>query len=229
MDKKRILASGAFMAILTAALIALGRFLPFTGLRRMALYQACILALSSASIAAAWLFRRKRPEFLGAGHPAAPGSGIKLLLVKAGQPWTRTGASLMAVMTLFTGAFMVMGMAQMGKSFDPRALAMNLPWIILFSACNAWSEEAIYRLVPASIIDRDGNLKGFPLLSAVIFGAAHVWGNPGGPVGMLMSGILGWALALSVRDTRGMLWAFLIHLVQDLAIFGVMFGFGALG
>ena len=58
-----------------------------------------------------------------------------------------------------------------------------------------------------------------PLASAVLFGAIHWFGIPGGPVGALMAGFLGWVLARSILDTRGIGWAWFIHFCQDVLIF----------
>jgi hypothetical protein len=226
---KRITISGVFLALASVALIGLGRYLPYAGLRHMLVYEASILALSAAALAAVRLILRAPLRFFAIGAPSAPSEGIKAFLVKPGASWRSTGLALLAVMALGTGAFMVMGMKRMGRQFDPMALLGNMHWIVLLAAVNAWSEELIYRVVPASVMDSGGALKAYPLLSAVIFGAAHFWGSPGGPVGVLMSGFLGWLLAISVRETKGIFWALVIHLALDLSIFGVLFGYGMIG
>lgn len=95
-----------------------------------------------------------------------------------------------------------------------------VPYVILFSATNAWSEEIFSRFV--IVAGLHGKLKPGVIcyISAIIFGLPHFFGTPSGITGVIMSGLLGWFLARSVIETRGMGWAFLIHFLQDLVIFG---------
>jgi hypothetical protein len=58
------------------------------------------------------------------------------------------------------------------------------------------------------------------LLSAVLFGLAHIAGMPSGIGGMILAGILGWLLAKSVLETHGLFWAWFIHFLQDVVIIG---------
>lgn len=60
-----------------------------------------------------------------------------------------------------------------------------------------------------------------PWASALIFGSVHWFGIPGGPVGAVMAGFLGWLLARSIQDTRGIGWAWIVHFCQDVLIFTV--------
>lgn len=62
------------------------------------------------------------------------------------------------------------------------------------------------------------------LWSAAIFGGIHYFGTPGGPLGMLMAGFLGWLLAKSVVETKGFGWAWLIHFLQDVVILFAFLG-----
>jgi membrane protease YdiL (CAAX protease family) len=84
---------------------------------------------------------------------------------------------------------------------------------------NAASEEFQFRSVLLA------HLKGvFPpaemiLLTAVFFGMGHYYGQPSGPLGVLMAGFAGWIWARSMVETRGGVWAFLIHVFQDIVIF----------
>ena len=46
--------------------------------------------------------------------------------------------------------------------------------------------------------------------------------TPGGPFGVVLAGFLGWLLAKSMIETRGFVWAFLIHFIGDILIFSGM-------
>jgi uncharacterized protein len=95
-----------------------------------------------------------------------------------------------------------------------------LPLVILFSATNAWSEEIFTRFV--IVAGLDGRLKPAIIcwISAIIFGIPHFWGTPGSFFGVIMTAILGWLLARSVIETKGLGWAILIHFLLDIVIFG---------
>jgi membrane protease YdiL (CAAX protease family) len=61
------------------------------------------------------------------------------------------------------------------------------------------------------------------LISATIFGLAHVNGMPSGIIGMSLAGILGFVLAKSVYETNGFFWAWIIHFLQDVVIIGSLY------
>jgi membrane protease YdiL (CAAX protease family) len=56
------------------------------------------------------------------------------------------------------------------------------------------------------------------LLTAGLFGLGHYYGQPSGPLGVVMAGIAGWFWARSMIETRGFVWAFFIHMMQDVVI-----------
>jgi hypothetical protein len=57
---------------------------------------------------------------------------------------------------------------------------------------------------------------------AVYFGIMHFYGVPYGVVGVLLAGFLGWILAKSMQETRGLFWAWFIHFWQDVWIFSFL-------
>ena len=98
-----------------------------------------------------------------------------------------------------------------------------LPFSIIFALSNSFVEESITRL--GVVVVLQGRLKDriIPLISALIFGIVHYWGNPGGFAGVLVAGFLGWFLAKSILETKGIFWEWLIHFVQDVIIFSALF------
>ena len=94
-----------------------------------------------------------------------------------------------------------------------------LPYSILFALSNSFVEEVITRL--GLVVTLKGKVKDSTIcyLSAVIFGIAHYGGNPGGIVGVLVTGFLGWFLTKSILETKGLFWAWFIHFLQDVIIF----------
>lgn len=95
-----------------------------------------------------------------------------------------------------------------------------IPLVLFVSLTNAWSEEIFSRFV--IVAGLAGKLKPNTIcwISAIIFGLPHFLGTPSGVFGVIVSGFLGWLLAKSVLETRGLGWALLIHFLQDVVIFG---------
>lgn len=104
-----------------------------------------------------------------------------------------------------------------------RRQAQNLPFILLLAAMNAFTEESITRLSVVTALDGLTKRPTIYLISALIFGSVHFFGVPGGALGVIMAGFLGWLLARSVVETEGIAWAWFIHFLQDVIIFGGLF------
>ena len=97
------------------------------------------------------------------------------------------------------------------------------PWVILFSATNAFAEETIFRLGIVSPLSGQLSIPVIILLSGILFGIPHYFGMPKGLLGVLMAGFLGWLLAMSVVETQGMFLAWAVHFVQDVVIIASVF------
>jgi membrane protease YdiL (CAAX protease family) len=162
------------------------------------------------------------------GEVNTPSAGVSWLGIPPGMAWGEIAATMGLWITLGTGVFMFFQLRQAGVGGQQllRSLPQVLPWVVLFSAANAFSEEAIFRaalvgplmgLLPVTVI---------LALSAVLFGAPHYFGMPKGVLGALMAGFLGWLLALSVLETHGLLLAWAVHFVQDVVIISSLLWMG---
>jgi len=156
-------------------------------------------------------------SYIAPGNIAAPSRAVPWLLIADNQSWASAGAMLSFFITLVTSAFVYLQFRKYGKAL--KQILPYLPWVLLFSLTNSFSEEVVYRLgiiVPlAGSVDTDYIL----LISAAAFGAPHLRGMPDGIVGALMAGFLGWLLAKSMIETNGVFWAWFIHFLQDIVIF----------
>jgi hypothetical protein len=57
-------------------------------------------------------------------------------------------------------------------------------------------------------------------MSALFFASLHyLTGQPSGPFGVLPTIYLGWVAAKSMLETRGFLYAFVLHFIADAVIF----------
>lgn len=97
-----------------------------------------------------------------------------------------------------------------------------LPFSIVFALSNSFVEESITRLGVVVVLKDILKDRTIPLISALIFGTVHYWGNPGGFLGVIVAGFLGWFLTKSIIETKGIFWAWLIHFLQDVIIFSAL-------
>lgn len=133
--------------------------------------------------------------------------------------WNIYGPTIAAAFTI--GTLMLMSASVISqKGTINQSFFSLLPLVLLFSLTNAWSEEILSRFVIVAGLDGKLNPVTICWISGIIFGAAHLQGTPSGLFGVIASGTLGWLLAKSVIETKGLGWALLIHFLQDLVIFG---------
>lgn len=160
-------------------------------------------------------------RFYRFGRLDAPTEPVRWLDIKSTDRWGKVGATFAVIVSLATGAFIYFNIAR-GQSLEPENIRF-LPFILLLAAMNAFTEEAITRLSVVTALDGIVPRPAIYIVSALIFGIPHFFGLPGGIVGSLMAGFLGWLLAKSIAETEGMLWAWFIHFLQDVIIFGGLF------
>ena len=185
-------------------------------------YQVVLLAIAFLSMASSFhLNPESFKSILSLGNISAVGEELKIFGIKKGDNWLKTGVSLSIFISLATGLFMYFQMK--GQNIDYRMLKTGILWIILFSATNSFSEEIIYR------VGINGPLYGLLspgrlfLISAFVFGLAHIQGMPNGIIGVLLAGLLGYVLSKSVYETNGIFWAWFIHFLQDVIIIGSLY------
>lgn len=91
-----------------------------------------------------------------------------------------------------------------GAEFS-RKIIIVLPFRILFATTNAFVEETITSFDVVCALDQIVSKQAVMLTSAFI-------------LGVLAAGFLGWLLAKSIIETRGLLWAWFIRFLQDVII-----------
>lgn len=168
-----------------------------------------------------FLIKKKRQAFyLAVGDINAPAEPIRWLGVKAGDTWKQFGWSLALILSLGTLTFLIIaGKPSLETVF--KALPY-LPVVLLVSAMNAFYEEVSYKAsFLSALVDVVGKQQAL-LLVAAFFGIWHYYGIPYGIVGVLMAGFLGWLLAKSMLETRGLFWAWFLHFLQDVFIFAFL-------
>ena len=159
----------------------------------------------------------RRDLFLCLGHPAAPAQPIPFLGLRRPVPWTWLGPAFILVFAVFLAPYLYL---TVHPNFNvSERIVRTFPWSLAVATLNAASEEFQFRSVLLAHLRGVFRPAETVLLTAVFFGLGHYYGQPSGPLGVLMAGFAGWIWARSMIDTRGGLWAFLIHMVQDIVIF----------
>lgn len=181
-------------------------------------YQALLWGVAMAVLLAIYFVNEANfSAFLVPGNIAAPAKGVSWLGISEGESWRSLGASLTFSITLATSTFVYLQFRKSGGGL--KQLLRYLPWVLLFSLTNSFSEEVVYRLGVIVPLVGTVDTAYILLFSAAAFGLPHLRGMPNGIVGALMAGLLGWLLAKSVVETNGIFWAWSIHFLQDVVIF----------
>lgn len=184
------LATAVLQALFAVALLVV---LLASGVSRERLYLR--VGDPAATVDRTWVpgFRRERPWWQAA-------------LVWACVPWA-----------LLVGYFLAQGSFPVGG--DLRTLLAFLPVVVIAAVVNAFGEEAVFRAAPmADLVEALGKHQALLLLGA-FFGLSHYYGTPGGPAGVVATGLYATFLAKCVFETRGLALAVLIHFAADATIY----------
>jgi membrane protease YdiL (CAAX protease family) len=158
----------------------------------------------------------RRDLFLSRGNLSAPAQPMPFIGLRKPIPWTVFGPALLVVFGVALPLFLYFTVY---PDFTDRGRILHcLPWILLVAALNAASEEFQFRSVLLAHLRNVVSPAEGALLTAGLFGLGHYYGQPSGPLGVVMAGIAGWFWARSMIETRGFFWAFFIHMVQDIVI-----------
>lgn len=188
---------------------------PFT--RRFLGEQGGRLALSLLMIAVLWLiFRDRHAFFLAAGDLNAPAAPIRWLGITQPVAWSRLAPIAGVLISLGTLAFVWLGLRPTAEQF--RAVLPLLPVVLLIAALNAFNETMAYRASFLAGLELPVGAAQALLMAAVWFGIGHYYGMPSGVIGVVMATFLGWFLGRSVLETRGIVWAWGMHWLQDIVI-----------
>ena len=161
----------------------------------------------------------RRELFLVRGNPSAPGQPTRLLLgiLKEPKPWNRVVREWLPFFVII--AAIVLGIQVRPNVSQITQALIYLPAIVIGAAINAFAEEFEFRSMLLARLEPVLGPQQAILMASALFGLLHYFGAPGGPFGVLLAGYLGWIAAKSMIETRGFVWAFLIHFVGDLIIY----------
>jgi membrane protease YdiL (CAAX protease family) len=154
-----------------------------------------------------------------AAFQAEPFVGIQ---PKPGTTWSKAGWEWTIIISLFTAVSVYFQF--FSDSLPSSASFIKvLPFVVVFSLINSFVEESISRLGVIVALKEVVNDRSIAIVSGLLFGAVHYFGTPGGWSGVVLAGFLGWFLAKSILETKGIFWAWLIHFLQDVIIMLALF------
>jgi membrane protease YdiL (CAAX protease family) len=162
----------------------------------------------------------RRELFLVSGNPSAPGQPTRLLDLKEPTPWNRIVRKFLPVYIII--ALIIMGIQVLPISRQFSQILIYLPAIFIAATINAFGEEFEFRSMPLVRLEPVFGPRLPIIMTSVMFGLMHYFGAPGGPFGVVLAGYLGWIAAKSMIETRGFVWAFLIHFVGDFIIYAFL-------
>ena len=176
----------------------------------------------TALIVGALLLMGKKPRdfYLAKGDLNAPTGPVRWMGVGPGTRWGKFGLILTLCISLGTLTFLVVA-GRPSLDLAVRVLPY-LPAILLAATLNALTEEINYKASFLSVLESPVGPRQALYMVAFYFGMAHYYGVPYGIVGVILATFLGWILAKSMQETRGLFWAWFIHFWQDVWIFSFL-------
>ena len=218
------------MVALAASLLVLGgRFLsdwaihfhadPF--INKLVNFQLFGILLALVVLTITLVFTPSSVTYLSIGKLSAIADKSKWLAINGESSWLKNGLQFLIFITLGTAIFMYLGLKYTNTSNNFSWSFM--PFVLLFSLSNSLFEEIIFRFAVIGNLDGRVAKDMILIISAVLFGLPHFYGNPGGITGVIMSAALGFILAKATYETHGLGIAWVIHFVQDIVIFTAIF------
>lgn len=186
----------------------------------LAQYQLLALLVAFTVLISALLIQPHSKHLLSIGNLSAPAVKEKWLGINGTSTWLSNSMSLLLFISVATGIFMFLGLKYSNSLNNFQWWFM--PYVLLFSFTNAFAEEIIFRFGIISALEGQYSKLAILLVSGIMFGLPHYFGNPSGAIGVVMAGILGYVLCKATLETKGLAVAVGIHFVQDVIIFSAV-------
>ncbi len=187
------------------------------------LFSAVIITLFMLAV-----FRKPAEVYLVPGNLKVKAEPVKFLGIS--KNWVSWGK--LALISGVLISVVTMGLSILSVAFDGFHLYFSnllelLPLIILFALFNSFCEGIMCRNAVVGPLTKALPKEVVLLLSGLYFGSFHYYGVPSGIIGVIMASFLGWFLARSMFETKGFLAPWMIHFLQDFAIFLTLVLLGA--
>ena len=186
-----------------------------------------IIQVIPVIIALLILFKGPVEAYLSKGDLTVKAEEIKWLGIR--KDWLSWGRlAVISGVLISLGTILLTIITVTGASINPdfRRLPALFPLILVMALFNALCEGIVYRSAVLSSLKSILPKNQLMLVAAAFFGIAHYYGAPGGIIGVVMSGLLGWYMCRSMYETRGFASSWIIHFMQDVVIFSTILVLG---
>ena len=179
-------------------------------------------------LAVLFLIFRSRSEFyLCIGDLKQKASRINWLGIKENQiTWGKLAIISGLLISLGTILLTIITVTNVSEINGFGNWLSYLPLILVLALANSFCEGLIFRSAIMATLKDELPKNQLVLIAALFFGISHYYGAPGGPLGVIMSGLLGWYMCRSMYETKGFVSSWMIHAMQDVVIFSTIFLLG---
>lgn len=182
-----------------------------------------LLGATLVILALQLFFKTKQKTYLGIGDLSVKVSKIDWLGIREGSiNWGRLSIISGLLISLGTILLTLITVIGSGAVVKTEFLVRMIPSILILAALNSFCEGIVFRNAVIAPLGNHLPKETVIYLSALLFGSFHYVGAPGGIIGVVMSTVLGWYIARSVYETKGMLAGWIIHFMQDVVIFSTL-------
>lgn len=187
----------------------------------LAKYQVFALLIAFAATSIILILNPNSKSFLSLGDWNVVAEKEKWLGINGKSSWKINGLQLLIFISLATGIFMFLGLKYTNSLANFQW--QFIPFVLVFAFTNSLAEELVFRFsIIGGFFNQQPKLL-IMILSSVLFGLPHYFGQPSGIIGVIMAGILGYVLSKVTYETKGLAIAWMIHFVQDVIIFTALF------
>jgi hypothetical protein len=169
-----------------------------------------------------FLLRKRRQRFfLVIGDISAKTEPVKWLGQKSPGPLWRFGLVFTLVVIVIQIFLFILPLSPGPDKL--KNLIPFIPVILLLAVSNGFNEEIILRAAPISTVYEVVGKSNAIFMAAALFGLSHyIGGIPSGISGVVTTTFLGWFFGKCMIDSRGFLWPWLLHSLQDILPFTLM-------
>ncbi len=189
-----------------------------------------IIQVIPVTVALLVLFKGPREAYLVKGDLTIKAEEIKWLGIhKNWISWGRLAVISGLLISLGTILLTIITVTGVSVKPDFSQLPALFPLILVLALFNSLCEGIVYRSAVLSSLKNILPKNQLMLVAAAFFGIAHYYGAPGGMIGVVMSGLLGWYMCRSMYETGGFASSWIIHFMQDVVIFSTILVLGNFG
>ncbi|TVP86099.1 MAG: CPBP family intramembrane metalloprotease [Acholeplasmataceae bacterium] len=186
-----------------------------------------IIQVIPVTVALLVLFKGPKEAYLAKGDLTVKVEEIKWLGIRKHRfSWGRL--AVISGLLISLGTILLTIITVTGASVQPdfSRLPVLFPLILALALFNSLCEGIVYRSTVLSSLTNILPKNHLMLVAAALFGIAHFYGAPGGIIGVVMSGLLGWYMCRSMYETKGFASSWIIHFMQDVVIFSTILVLG---